>query len=107
MFHFWDWLPQPWGYLATLLHIGLVIWMAVDASRRGADPVWFWIILFMQPIGAWVYFFAFKLRDLHRPRIGRVAHHVGRRRLSLDELRYHAERTPTVTNRLALAERLM
>ncbi len=108
MFHWLnlvDW-SSPWASTLYLLEMAFTIWMLVDAYRRGAEFFWFWIIFLFQPIGPWVYFFAVKLRDLRVPRVG-IGAGTGRRRLSLDELRYHAERTPTVTNRLALAERLM
>ena len=39
-----------------LLQAALTIWMLVDAHRRGVEFFWFWVILFFQPFGAWVYF---------------------------------------------------
>jgi hypothetical protein len=62
--------------------------------------------LLFQPLGAWFYFFAVKLRTLRLPGGGRRSG-SWESKLSLDELRYRVERTPTVTNRCALAERLM
>ena len=38
----------------------LTIWMLVDASRRRVEFYWYWLILFLQPIGAWAYFVMFK-----------------------------------------------
>lgn len=108
MFHLLDldW-SSPWAQWLLVAELLFRIWMAVDAYRRGMEGFWVWIILII-PLGAWVYLFAVKLRDFRRPRlsVGRGGGNFGRR-LSLAELRYHAERTPTVTNRLALAERLM
>jgi hypothetical protein len=100
-----DW-TSPW-VVVQVAHVAMTIWMLVDALRRGVDWIWFLIIAFFQPIGPWVYFFAVKFRELRMPRFGGSGIIRDRRRLSLDELRYHAERTPTVANRLALAERLM
>src|SRR4051812_5187195 len=91
-----------------LLQLAFTIWMMVDAYHRGAEQFWYWIILFFQPIGAWVYFFAVKLRTLRLP--GLPSHGAGTpsdRKLSLEELRYRVDRSPTVANRLALAHRLM
>src|SRR5581483_11923980 len=70
------------------------------------ESFWFWVILLFQPLGAWVYFFAVKLRTLRLPG-GRRTGSWAESKLSLDELRYRVERSPTVSNRCALAERLM
>jgi hypothetical protein len=79
--------------------------MMVDAYQRRVEPFWYWIILLFQPIGAWGYFFAVKFRTL---RFSGLRTGISwERKLSLDELRYRVERTPTVANRLAMAERLM
>src|SRR5207245_6342976 len=56
------------------------------------------------PVGAWVYFFAVFIRGF---RFGSSSGPMWQKKLSLDELRYHAERMPTVNNRLAFAEGLM
>jgi hypothetical protein len=88
-----------------ILQAVMTVWMLVDASRRGVDFWWFWIILVFQPFGAWAYFFLYKVKDFqgghgwltnlfHRPP-------------SLEELRHRAERSPTVANRLDLGERLV
>src|SRR5260370_20238661 len=89
----------------SLLQLGFTVWMMVDAYKRSVEPFWYWVILLFQPIGAWVYFFAVKFRTLRlpsmRPAISRES------KLSLAELRYRVDRTPTLANRFALAERLM
>jgi hypothetical protein len=91
-----------------LLQVAFTIWMAVDAYQRGGEQFWMWIIIFFQPLGAWVYFFAVKLPNLGVPGIRLPgAGAAADRKLSLDELRYRVERSPTVANRLALAHRLM
>jgi hypothetical protein len=91
-------------YEALLLAQGaFTIWMLVDSYRRGAEYYWFWVILFFQPIGAWVYFFLVKIGEFQ----GLREWISFQRRPRLEELRYRAEQTPTLTNRLALAERLV
>lgn len=95
------------GYLYNALYLaqgGFTIWMLVDAYRRGADGYWFWVILFVPVLGAWAYFFAVKLGDFTG---GRDWSLLLQRRPRLEELRYRAEQTPTLTNHLALAERLV
>src|SRR5438552_4689299 len=83
----------------------LTIWMLVDANRRGVEPAWFWAILFFQPLGAWAYFFAYKVHDfrVRSPWLADLFH----RRPSLEELRHRANQSPTPANWLALAERLI
>jgi hypothetical protein len=91
-----------------LLQIGFTIWMAVDAYRGGGEQFWIWIIIIFQPLGPWVYFFAVKLRNLRVPGLRAAsAATAWERKLSLEELQYRVERSPTVANRLALAHRLM
>jgi hypothetical protein len=91
-----------------LLQLAFTIWMAVDAYRGGGEQFWIWIIIIFQPLGPWVYFFAVKFRNLRVPglRAG-GATTAWERKLSLEELQYRVERSPTVANRLALAHRLM
>jgi hypothetical protein len=67
---------------------------------------WYWIILIIQPIGAWAYFFIYKLPDFRGRAAGNLAG-LFQRRTSLEELRYRAEQTPTLANHLALGERLV
>jgi len=86
-----------------LIQMALTIWMLIDAYRRQAEPIWFWIILLTWGVGAWVYFFVVKLPDFS---VGSLFA-AGPRRPSLDELRYRAEQTPTLSSRLDLAEGLI
>lgn len=86
-----------------LLQAAFTIWMLVDAYRRQADTVWFWVIFLVPFVGAWAYFFAVKLGDFTS--LG--GWFGGPRRLSLDELRYRAEQAPTLASQLELAECLM
>jgi hypothetical protein len=94
------------GHVYNLLYLaqlGFMIWMLVDAYRRQADSYWFWIILFVPGLGAWAYFFVVKVGDF--PGLRDLS--FLQRRPRLEELRYRAEQTPTLTNHLALAERLV
>jgi hypothetical protein len=88
-----------------MVQLAFTVWMMVDAYQRRVETFWYWVIFFFQPVGAWVYFFAVKLRTLRLP--GLRTGISWQRKLSLDELRYRVERTPTLANRFALAERLM
>jgi hypothetical protein len=83
--------------------VGLTIWMAVDAYRRRAEFFWIWVIVLLQPIGAWIYFFAVKLGDFR----GMRSWPSFQPRTSVEELRFRAEKVPTLANHLALAQRLI
>ena len=51
----------PWlGSVIGLLIFAFQIWMIVDCVRSGNDWYWIWIILFLGPIGAAIYFFMFR-----------------------------------------------
>jgi hypothetical protein len=89
--------------LLSGLQMAFTIWMLVDAYQRRADTIWFCVILFAFPFGPWVYFLAIKLGDFGMLRTGNWFV----RRTSLDQLRYQAERVPTLASHLALAERLI
>src|SRR4051794_20360236 len=92
---------HSWWFYA---HVAFTIGMAVHVYRYNSESFWYFVILLLQPIGAWVYFFAVVVRGF---RFSGSSGPLWQRRLTLDELRYHAERMPTVNNRLALAEGLM
>jgi hypothetical protein len=91
--------------IITLLQTAFMVWMLVDAYRRGAEYYWFWVILFLPGIGSWVYFFVVKVQsgDFANLSLGGWFH----RGPSLDQLRYQADQTPTMANHLALGERLV
>jgi hypothetical protein len=82
-----------------------MIWMAVDAFRRRAENFWYWIIFFVPVIGAWVYFFAVLAPHLASDK--NYFSQLFQRKVSLEELRYKAEQTPTLANNLALGQRLI
>lgn len=98
----WDNLA-PWMYYAQL---AFTLGMLIHAFRTGAELFWYFIIFLIQPFGSWAYFFLVFLRSF-RFSSGVSAGPLWQRKLSLAELRFRAERTPTVNNRLALAEALM
>ena len=89
-----------------LLLGGFTIWMLIDAYRRQAEIYWFLIILLLQPVGSIVYFFVVLLPELRLVRNVNFAA-LFQRRASLEELTYRAEQTPTLTNHLLLAQRLL
>src|SRR5262245_52674292 len=97
-----DLFGSYWSYL-YLPQAALTIWMLYDAYQRRADFFWYWIILLVQPIGAWAYFIIVKARDFRALK----AFAPRERKASLEELRYRATETPTLTNHLSLAERLV
>jgi hypothetical protein len=87
----------------SVLQTGFMVWMLIDAYRRPAEPFWYYVIFFVPVIGAWAYFFVVKGPDFKRFDTGNLF----KRRVSLEELRYHAEHTPTLANHVALAQQLM
>jgi hypothetical protein len=91
--------------IVSLLQTAFMVWMLVDAYRRGAEYYWFWVILLLPGVGSWVYFFVVKVQagDFSNIRFGGII----RRGPPLDHLRYLAEQTPTLTNHLNLGQRLI
>ena len=54
----------PWlGRIIGLLIFAFQIWMIVDCVRSGNEWYWIWIILFLGPVGALIYFFVCKYRS--------------------------------------------
>src|SRR5437762_11898143 len=96
-------ISSPWLLAAQ---VAFTLWMFIDAYHRRVEQFWMWVIIFFQPIGTWLYFAVVKVPSFRLPR-ALNSKPVWQRRLSLAELRYRVERTPTVMNRVALAERLM
>jgi hypothetical protein len=79
------------------------VWMIVDAIRRRAELYWF--IVLILPFGSLIYFFAVKARDYDFGRLGARA--PSKPRIGpLTELERRAEETPSVANKLALADAL-
>jgi hypothetical protein len=88
-----------------MVQAALTVWMLIDASRRSVDGWWFWVILALQPVGAWVYFFNYKWPDLRSGSSGLT--NMFQRRISVQELEHRVERSPTALNRLELGKRLV
>jgi hypothetical protein len=80
------------------------VWMIVDAIRRRAELYWF--IVLILPFGSLIYFFAVKARDYNFARLGGSASPKKLRVSALSELERRAEETPSVANKLALADAL-
>lgn len=103
MWQLWELIGSSWWIYA--LHMAFTAAMLIHVYRSGAEQFWYLIILFLQPIGAWVYFALVVVRNIRFG--GMSTGPLWQRKLSLDELRYHAERMPTVNNRIAFAQGLM
>lgn len=84
-----------------LLETAFSVWMLMDAARRRADAYWFFVIL--MPFGELVYFFAVKMRD---PGMQQLSRRLFQGRVGLDELVHLAQTTPSMHNRLQLAQGL-
>jgi len=87
--------------ILIVLHLALVVWMLVDAHRRGVDYYWYYIVLFIPVAGPIAYFLVFKAHEIHGWR------NLFQPKTPLHELRYRADQTPTLANHLALAQRLI
>ena len=77
------------------------VWLVTDSIKRREACYWPWIIFFV-PLGGVVYFLLVKIDDYNFTRIGDIF----RRPPSLDDLQYHFQETPSLANRVALAQGL-
>jgi len=84
-------------YIAIAFHV----WMIVDAIRRRAEFYWFLVILLV-PLGSVAYFFLVKAQDFEFARKQSAASEP----VSLPKLRFRALETPSVQNKLVLADQL-
>jgi hypothetical protein len=82
--------------------VGLTVWALVDLATRQVPQFWVWVILLLPGVGALAY-----LIGVVRPNLRNLGGSWFTSRPSLDELRYRVEQAPTLTNHLALAERLI
>ncbi len=73
----------------------------MDAMQRGCRCQWYWII--MMPFGPLIYFFAVKIHD---PEFRRIRIKLTEKKVTLKELRYQADRSPSIQNKLTLAQAL-
>jgi len=87
-----------------LLYLNAIfkIWMLVDAGRRGIDKYWYFIILL--PFGDLFYFFTVKIHDYDLKEVKRAF--LLERAPPVDQLRRLAEETPSLVNKIALAQGL-
>lgn len=91
--------------LLFLLQSLFSLWMLVDAiGRPGIARYWYWVIL--MPFGEWFYFFKFKIHDRELAWLKAPFRGLFDKPASLDELRYNARETPSLDNKLKLAQRL-
>jgi hypothetical protein len=86
-----------------LLQAAFTIWMLVDAVKR--RPILHWYVIIFLPFGPLVYFFAFKIHDREFDWL-RGLFRVAPRAPSLADLRARAKESPSVENRMRLANAL-
>ncbi len=80
-------------------------WMVVDAIKRHVDTEWFYIIVFV-PFGGVAYFVTYKLRDPGVTMLKTRLLESLERTPSVEELRRAFKKTPSVENRVRLAQGL-
>ncbi len=85
--------------------VGFNLWMLVDAYRRRAETYWLWII-FGVPGGSLAYFFLVKIRDREMQSLQRKLLASFEKPPSPALLRRRYGESPSVANRLALAQGL-
>lgn len=85
--------------------VGFKLWMLVDAYQRRAETYWLWIILGM-PGGAALYFVMVRLRDRDARVVGQKILRFLARPIPLAELELRYQESPSVVNRLILAQGL-
>lgn len=88
-------------HFLALLKTAFSLWMLVDAAQRRAPYFWYFII--MMPFGELAYFFAVKIHD---PQFRSIRKKLSTRRIPLSQLRYNAKNSPSLNNKLLLAQSL-
>ena len=88
--------------ILVVLQSAFVIWMLVDAIQRRAEYYW-WAIIFFVPFGSYIYFFMIKIKD---PPFNKIVKWFKDKPITLDQLRYEAQTTPSVANKTRLAQGL-
>jgi len=88
--------------LLFFLQTAFSIWMVVDAYQRGA--MFYWYIIIMFPFGEWIYFFTVKIHD---PEFQRFTRSMFASKVSIKQLRYDVELSPSLDNKMRLAEALL
>ncbi len=87
--------------LIPLLFLALKVWMLIDASRRKAPQHWYYIIIFV-PFGGLIYFVMVKAKDFNTGKIARIF----KGSESLKDLKIQYQETPSLDNKLRLAQAL-
>ncbi len=77
------------------------LWMLVDAAQRG--PAYYWYPIILMPFGEIVYFFTVKVHDPEFLWMKSFVHRLTTKRVTIDELRYQREHSPSYENQVALA----
>jgi hypothetical protein len=91
--------------LLAFLALGFNMVMLADAYRRRAETYWLWIIVAV-PGGAFLYFFLVRMKDRDARKVqDRIVQKL-KGPESLEVLRRRFERSPSLSNRLALAQGL-
>ncbi|MEE8409766.1 MAG: tetratricopeptide repeat protein [Myxococcota bacterium] len=89
--------------ILVVLQLAFNAWMLVDAIRRRMDYYWFFIIL--MPLGCWIYFFVVKIHDYNLSSFKRLL--TLENPASVNDLRATVEETPSLDNKLELANALL
>ena len=88
-----------------LLQSAFSLWMLVDAiGRPGIARYWYWVIL--MPFGEWFYFFKFKIHDPDFAWLKAPFRALFDKPASIDEIRFKAQETPSLANKVSLAQAL-
>jgi len=85
--------------------IGFKLWMLVDAYQRRAETYWLWIIMGM-PGGALLYLVMVRLRDRDARLVGQNILRFLASPTPLSELELNYRESPSIANRLILAQGL-
>ncbi|MEM7353101.1 MAG: tetratricopeptide repeat protein [Acidobacteriota bacterium] len=80
------------------------LWMVVDAVRRNSSSYWYLII--MVPFGEWIYFFMVKIHDPEFEWIRDLYRRLTTKKVTVEDLRFQAEQSPSFTNKTTLAQAL-
>lgn len=87
-----------------ILQQAFSLWMLVDAIKRGAKSHWYFVV--MMPFGEWVYFFKVKIHDPEFEPIRAFYKRLTTKKVTIKQLRYQLEQTPSYASHLALAQGL-
>src|SRR5262245_16855533 len=80
------------------------MWMLLDAMQRGAARYWYPIIFL--PFGQVAYFFMVKIHDPEFRVLRQFLETFGRPKITIEQLQYRAQQTPSFANKLAYAKGL-